>query len=339
MSSLTRVIIHESIHDVDKTAWRSSCPDSTFCQPEYFQALESSGLPCRYLYATGYEGQKIICMAVATIWPITIASRLSFRVCTLGTPLNTGLAVLTRSGDLQPDIILAIMQALAQRAREQGVRIFVGRDFGDDFPRQEQLIKLYDCATLDIRWANFNDYVSSLPNPKSTRRDIKSLTREGYHVEVARGSAIGTTEADCLLRLWLQLYNKHRSPDQIMVTASFFQEISRLEHCIFFLLRKNDQIHAFDVCFALGKTLESTYCGVNLVELGRLPAHRVMGHEIVRHAIENGFEQVNFGISNLASKVAMGCRRHALHGWLQVTPAWGSRFVRWVMQKHVIDHE
>lgn len=154
-----------------------------------------------------------------------------------------------------------------------------------------------------------------------------------------RASANLTQSASINYQLWLQLYEKHRSADQIKITPQFFIEVSKLPNCVLLTQKKDDRIEAFDLCFALGDTLESTYCGVNFKDTGRLPIHRVMGYHIVRYALASGFRHVNFGISNDASKVAMGCRLEEKLAWLHVNPAWITSGVRWVIQKFIIHHE
>lgn len=333
------ISIHTSIRCIGRDAWDSLCPEPAFFKYDYMLALESSDMPCDYLYAVEHDGSELICAAVASLWSLQVTSRQSFRVCTLGTPLNTGLAVSTRERFRRPEITLKLMRALARHANKQGVRVFIGRDFIESDLPDEQLFKLYNCATLDIRWTSFSDFISSIRNPKSARRDIRSVTKSGYVLHVQVGQAISSSDAERLHQLWLQLYEKHRSADQIKITPQFFMGVSKLPHCVLFTLEKDDRVEAFDLCFALGDTLESTYCGVNLKDTGRLPIHRVMGYHIVRHALESGFRHVNFGISNEASKVAMGCRLEEKLAWLHVKPAWITSGVRWIIQKFIIDHE
>ncbi|MDQ9126148.1 GNAT family N-acetyltransferase [Serratia fonticola] len=190
---------------------------------------------------------------------------------------------------------------------------------------------------MDFTWPSFDQYLASRSKSKSMRRDLRAIEKAGYTLETRQGVRLGDGEAQHLLQLWLQLYNKHRSPDQILVTEAFFHQMSRLEHAVWLLLRKDGIIHAFDLCFALGDTLESTYCCVDFSTTGRLAVHRVMGYEIIRYAIQQGFKTINFGISNEQSKVEAGCELRTHYAWIEAYPKWLGTMLRPLLLKAILE--
>ena len=192
---------------------------------------------------------------------------------------------------------------------------------------------------MELPWTDFEQYLEQHPKRKSIRRDLRSLEKAGYCLDIREGQALSTDEAQRLHALWLQLYRKHHSPDQIMVTEDFFLQMSQLDHAVWLLLRKEGRIDAFDLCFVLGDHLESTYCGVDLEATSRLSIHRAMGYHIVRHAIGKGLRSINFGISNEQGKVEMGCRLQACYAWMQANPKWLGRLLRMILHRFVLKHD
>jgi len=340
--SVEHIEIKESITEIDCASWNRLCQPHQFCRHAYMTALEACGLECQYLYALAMSGNEMVGAALATTWKLRLPLKLSFRITTIGTPVNTGLPVMldsiavSNTGKLRHDLVMALERASVQH----GVRLFVGRDF----PRSEDLhplllLPLYNCAWLELTWTDFEQYLAQHPKRKNMRREMRLLEKAGYHFETRQGRALSTDEAQRLYDLWQQLYRKHASPDQIRVNQAFFLQMSRLEHAVWLLLHKDGRIDAFDMCFVLGDHLESTYCGVDLAVTGRLPIHRVMGYQIIRYAINQGLNRINLGISNEQEKTVMGCRLENNYAWMQANPRWLGRWLRRVLQRFVLPHD
>lgn len=332
--------IRESITAIDRTSWNHLCQPRQFCTYEYMTALEASGLECQYLYALAISDGEMVGAALATTWKIRLPLGISFRVTTMGTPVNTGLPLMLAA---VPDAIKMrhdLVTALEQASMKRGVRLFVGRDFPThDYLPELSLDRLYNCAHLDLVWEDFEQYLAQHPKRKSIRRDLRSLEKAGYTLEIRTGQTLSRNEAQRLHALWLQLYWKHHSPDQIMVTVEFFQQMSQLDHAVYLLLCKDGRIDAFDLCFILGSQLESTYCGVDLGATGRLSVHRAMGYQIVRYAVGRSLSSINFGISNEQGKIEMGCRLESCYAWMAGNPKWLGGGLRMILHKFVLTHE
>ncbi|GAA3582651.1 hypothetical protein GCM10023078_08130 [Gibbsiella greigii] len=335
-----RIEFRHSVADIDAQDWDRLCQPHQFCRHDYMTALEASGLDCRFLYALAITPAGLAGIGIATQWSIAMPCRLSLSTTTLGTPVNTGLPLMIAPWAEPAAVSQKLVQALAAQSGKQGSRLFIGRDFPEArFLGPTRLDRLYACAHLDLAWPDFETYLAGQPKRKSLRRDIRSLGKAGYELEIRKGQRLSEEEALRLHALWLQLYKKYQSPDQIMVTKAFFLEMSRLEHAVWLLLRKDGRIDAFDMCFTLGDTLESTYCGVDFEQTGRLSVHRVMGYEIVRYALEQGLRSINFGISNEQSKVDMGCRLETCYAWFKANPSWLGFLFRPLIFKFVLENE
>jgi len=332
-----QIEIKDSIQDIEKHVWNRLCQKGQFCNHEYLHALESSNLGCKYLYALAFVDGELVGAAFATTWRITMMQRLSLRVTTMGTPVNTGLALLVKPHANETTLRHKLIVALERASAKRGIRLFIGRDFPTQgYVEKLSLTRLYDCAYLNLRWGNFEQYLNQHPKRKNVRRDIRSLETAGYRLEIREGRVLSDEEAQRLHELWLQLYRKHQSPDQIMVNRDFFLQLSKLGHAVWLLLQKENRIDAFDLCFVLDGQLESTYCGVDIQTTGRLPVHRVMGHHIIRYAIKKGLHIINFGISNEQSKVEMGCCLKPCYAWIEANPKWLGYLLRPLLRRFVL---
>lgn len=336
-SSHINIIFVDSVARVGKDAWDTLCAPHQYCRYDYMAALEASNLDCSFIYAIAQNTVRIVGIAVATLWKIPLLGKMAIRVLTTGSPVNTGSPLMLSPEADVVNISGILLRAMEKKASELGVRLFVGRDLPTaDFAKLPHLERLYLCAWLELTWTDFEQYLSSRSKRKSLRREMRAIENVGYTLEIRQGHRVTREEAQRLHQLWLQLYNKHRSADQIFVTKEFFLEISVLEHAVWFLLRKDGVIHAFDLCFALGDILESTYCGVDFSLTGNLAVHRIMGYEIVRYAIEKRFSAINFGISNEQSKIDAGCKFRTQYAWIEAYPKWLGTMLRPVLLKAVL---
>ncbi|QPF73202.1 GNAT family N-acetyltransferase [Roseateles sp. DAIF2] len=332
--------LHDSVAGIGPQVWQAWITPQQYFRYDYMQALEASRLDCRFVYAVAREAGEVVGLMLAAIWRVRLPLGLSLRVMSTGSPLNIGLPLMPEPAKTGEGLARALLEALRGRAGELGVRLFVGRDLPcADFGRLPGLLRLYDCAWLTLRWPDFEAYLASRPRRKSLRRDLRAVEKAGFELEL-REEGVGPTpeEARHLHRLWLQLYDKHRSPDQLYLSEEFFMQMAGLPHAVWLLLRNLDgEIVAFDLCFALGDTLESTYCGVDLERCARLPVHRVMGYEIVRYALRRPrLRRINFGISNVQSKQDAGCEMLPQYGWIETRPRWLGALLRPLLLRFVL---
>lgn len=331
------IVFVDSVSQVGQMTWDALCASRQYCRYRYMEALEGSGLDCQFIYAVAQDDSGVQGIALATLWRLRLLGKMGVRVLTTGSPVNTGSPLMLAPGADTVRVAGDLMRAMERKASEMGVRLFVGRDLPTaDFANLPHMERLYACAYLDVSWPNFEQYLASRGKSKSIRRDMRAIDRAGYTLEVRQGKRLSQAESTRLHRLWLQLYHKHRSADQIFLTEAFFREMSKLEHAVWLLLRKGGVIHAFDLCFALGDTLESTYCGIDIAATGRLAVHRAMGYEIIRFAIENHFGAVNFGISNEQGKVEAGCRLRMHYAWVEAYPKWLGAMLRPTLLKAIL---
>ncbi|AKN65491.1 GNAT family N-acetyltransferase [Herbaspirillum seropedicae] len=329
--------LHGTIAAIDAQQWERLRHPGQFCRHDYLLALEQSRIACQFLYATAWREGQLIGAAVATLWSLRLCWWAELKVGTVGTPLNTGLAMMLAGDDGNTALAGSLIAALEKASVARGARLFVARDFpAPHCCGQASLDLLYRRACLVLQQADFAAFVASHPRGKHIRREIRSLEKAGYTVEIRRASALSLSEAQRLHQLWLQLFHKHRSADQIEVSPAFFASMSRLPHALLLLLRREQQIDAFDLCFILGDELESTYCGVDLARTARLSVHRAMGYHIVRVAYEAGLRRINFGISNEQQKQEMGCQFDGLYARITASPRWLGGPLRYLLRRFVL---
>ena len=64
-----------------------------------------------------------------------------------------------------------------------------------------------------------------------------------------------------------------------------------------------------------GSVLDSKFCGRDYGRIGRLPVGHFLIAETIRHACENGFALLSFGITNEQVKSRYGCVFRVIRGY------------------------
>ena len=314
-----------SVADIDRDIWTQLLPEGHFAKHSYMMALEQSRLDCRFSYAILYVERKAVAILIATQWPLQLPLGLGLQVMTTGTPVNTGSPLLTRDEDQRAQYLALLLPVMQQQGKRSGARLFLGRDLDKEDCRViRDVQKLYNCAFLSLDWPDFESYLAALNKSrrKSIRRDIAAIERAGFELDVQIGELQDAEDVRQLQPLWQQLYRKHHSPDQIYLGDDYFRLIAKQPHAIWFLLRQNGRLCAFDLCFNHGDLLESTYCGLDIETCSRLPVHKVMGYEIIRYAIKHPeLKVINFGISNEQTKLEAGCYFVMQYAQIRIFPS------------------
>lgn len=335
--------VTRSLDDIDPMGWDTLLHPEDYFTYSYLKALANSQLACEFLYAVAECQHKPVAMSFGFFMQFPVWKNISTKVWFGGSPVNVGIPFACHPAVSAAKVFYDLQVALFEAAQAASATCLMWRDFPDGNALmhdsglaahlQLSYVPLFSWAILDVQWPDFPSYLGALPasHRKRIRRDIKTVQQADYMLQICDGREVQAQE---LLPLWLNVYNKYRDEDQIRLTERYFHEMAQQQHAIFFLLRQHTKLVAFDLCFALGQTLESQYCGVDYAATGSMPVQRYVGHEIVRYAIAKGYKTINFGISNVETKRRAGSRFVMIHGYTRPTSSWVNRVGgRWLLTR------
>lgn len=243
-----------------------------------------------------------------------------------GSPANLGCGFLFRAEEYVDQTLPLLAEAMTAEARAMGAKVLLMRDFWHPGPEAAYAPKFAELgfrrvaqfpdAVLDVPWSDVDGWLASLPAKarKTAKRDARRVESAGFRFEVRRGRPSPKLAED-MERLWLNLYHKYQDPDQILLPGEYFREVPALAESVLLLTYHGDDLVCFDMLVERGHLVESTYSGADYERIGSTPVHRFMGHQIIRHAIENGFSMIDFGLSNEAAKLKMGCSLRVAWGY------------------------
>jgi phytoene dehydrogenase-like protein/predicted N-acyltransferase len=322
----------QDLGDIPAQAWNRLVQPEQYFRHDYLMSLTRSRLDCEYRFAIAETKDGVQAFAFGYLMRFPLLPGVRVKVFIGGSPVNIGLPFACDPCLPAPQVLEQLTQTLLAEARHQGALFFVVRDFAegktptiDAAAARLGLVSmpLHACAWLNSAWADFDTYLAALrgANRKAIRRDLRTVEDAGFVLKVQRGTELDFDPAE-IQPLWEAIYRRHDDRDQVYLPPDYFRAMAELPHAVFFLLQRDDRPVAFDLCFALGSVLESVHCGLDYGVGNNLPIHRYMSHRITGYAIEQGFSQVNFGISNEATKQRTGCRLEMQHAYVRAVPPW-----------------
>lgn len=278
-----------------------------------------------YLYDLDIVGVRLpaaahILQPLRRVWP----RLLHVRTYELGSPTPLTNPFLVTDERLRAPAVHALIEAgiaRAQRARAQFVLV---QNFPSlDLPAAQQLqalgfapVPMLPTAIVDLPYASFDEYLGAM-RAQYRRRARQAFKRSSElrieHLEHFRD------HADELARLWRLIYDRAIEVRREILPAGFFAAVSELEESSVLLARRGDgSIAAFALLLADRPWLSFLHCGFDAEAARSEGAYFRLLYEIVRVAIEQGFEQVELGMTTLQPKLDIGgvpiplyaCLRH-----------------------------
>jgi hypothetical protein len=170
-------------------------------------------------------------------------------------------------------------------------------------------------AVVDLPYDSFDDYLAAM-RAQYRRRARQTLKRSAdLTVEHVREFA---EQADELARLWRTVYDRASEVKREIFTAAFFRAVSKVEETSVLLLRRGDgSIASFALLLADDPWLSFLQCGFEAGAGRGEGAYFRLLYEIIRAAIEGGYEQVELGMTTLAPKLDVGAVPVPLFAWLK----------------------
>jgi Acetyltransferase (GNAT) domain len=314
----------QNLTDVPAAEWDAICgPDDWFTH-SYLTALHRSDLACRFVYFVAYRGSRAVGLSFGAFVSYPLALGFSVPVFTLGTPVNLGLPFACVPAERCEEVFAALCQAAHEEAQRRG-------GAGRTLPPSEISFRSSPTCSRSPPPSAPAGAWTSIPAPCWTFGGRSSRTtslRAGW----ASASATPGTRSSSLTRAAPLRSTLARRPQvpcwtrrssctcgtrcsfgrtiaiRFRSPLGYFAELVRHESSLFFLLRKASRTVAFYYVLRRGRRLDSIFCGHEAAPVQGMSYNRVLGYELVRWAIANGFTLFNFGISNEDTKKAMGCR-------------------------------
>ncbi|HZE03606.1 MAG TPA: GNAT family N-acetyltransferase, partial [Solirubrobacteraceae bacterium] len=170
-------------------------------------------------------------------------------------------------------------------------------------------------AIVDLPYGSFDEYLGAMRS--QYRRRAHQTFNRSASLRVERRQQFGDL-ADDLARLWKAIYDRARELKREVLTPAFFRAASTVEGTEVLLMRRaNGTIASFALLLADRPWLAFLQCGFESTAGRSEGAYFRLLYEIIRYAIDRGFEQVDLGITTLAPKLDVGAVPIPLIGWLR----------------------
>lgn len=319
------------LRDLDESissAWDSLCRPDDYFNAGYLQALAHADLDCSFRYFVAREDGRIVGITFGYFTRFPLFGPFKPLVFIGGSPVSFGFPFAFQADSPQIDIFTRLVQAVVAEAQRQRAASLLIRDLWSPDPQQSYSailkylgfvhLPLFQRASMHIQWRSFEEYLAALQyRPRrAIRSGIQKIATNRYRPEVLSGREAQPYLAD-MTRLWYYTYLKYKDRDQLLLAESYFRAMISLPECRVFLLWQNEQLAAFGLTFERDALLETNHCGVDYTLVGKDPAHRFLEYECIRYAITHLCKTIDFGISNEAEKLHLGCSLQGLSGYLR----------------------
>lgn len=245
------------------------------------------------------------------------------RTYELGSPTPLTNPFLVAEAQLRPAAVEALIttafeQAKAGRAQFALVQNFASRAV----PAAQQLeqlgfteVPMLPTAVVDLPYSSFDEYLGAM-RAQYRRRARQAFKRsQELRVEHLQDFA-GLAEE--LARLWRLIYERATEVKREVLTPAFFAAASEVEQTSVLITRRGDgSVASFALLLDDRPWLSFLHCGFDAGPGRSEGAYFRLLYEIVRVAIEGGFEQVELGMTTLEPKLDIGGVPVQLFAWVK----------------------
>jgi predicted N-acyltransferase len=312
---------------------------------EYLRAwerVELSGLCSRPVLAYGTESSRPIAACPGYFYDLDVPTvrtpggigavrvlrrvfpRLLFaRTYELGSPTPLSNPFLLSEERLRPRAVPEMIEAALREGEREGAEFVLVQNFTSrSGPAADALselgfagVPIPATAVVDLPYSSFDEYLGAM-RAQYRRRARQTLRRSG-DLRVEHLHQFGEW-ADELTRLWRAVYDRATEVKREILTPGFFRALSDAEETSLLLTRRADgSVASFAVLLDDHPWLSFLHCGFE-AEAGRQEgSYFRLLYEIIRVAIEGGYEQVDLGITTLVPKLDAGAVPVPLFAWVK----------------------
>lgn len=245
------------------------------------------------------------------------------RTYELGSPTPLTNPFLVCDPDLRGAAVRALIAAALDHAEDSAAEFLLVQNFTSrNGPAGEQLadlgfggVPMPYTAVVDLPYRSFEEYLNAMR--AQYRRRARQVLKRSDELSVEHREQFGELAGE-LAALWRLVYERACEVKREILTPAYFRATSELEASSVLLTRRPDgSIASFALLLGDRPWLAFLQCGFD-AEAGRTEgAYFRLLYEIVRLAIEQGFEQVELGMTTLEPKLDVGAIPVPLFAWVK----------------------
>ena len=286
-----RIQQHDSLLDIDATAWNALAADSPFLRHEFLSALERAGCVGKetawepaYLTATDESGRLVGALPLyvkydslgefvfdwswAAAYDRADLSYYPKLVCAVPfTPATGNRLLVDGEREFEPVAtqLLIAARTLGAEVRASSLHVLFPTDRERRFLRKDGLMSRKSCQFHwhNDRYATFDDFLGrfSSAKRKKVRRERRRIAEANVTFEHLRGDEPCTEDWNAVYEYYAHTFRRRgRAP---YLNRRFFDEIARTmpERLVIILARFGQQPIATAICFRSDDTLYGRYWG------------------------------------------------------------------------------
>jgi predicted N-acyltransferase len=260
------------------------------------------------------------------------------RTYELGSPTPLSNPFLVCEQHLRARLVPALIEAGLREGERQDAEFVLVQNFTSRTgPAADMLhglgfagVPIPPTAVVDLPYRSFDEYLGAMR--AQYRRRTRQTLKRSSDLTVEQVSDFAHL-AEELARLWRAVYERASEVKREILTPAFFRAVSAVDEASVLLMRRPDRsVASFALLLADDPWLSFLQCGFE-VEAGRQEgAYFRLLYEIIRVAIEGGYEQVDLGMTTLTPKFDVGAVPVPLFAWLKHRNPMFQRIIRWLAQ-------
>jgi len=245
------------------------------------------------------------------------------RTYELGSPTPLTNPFLVPDLGRRPEAVRTLIGAAVEEGKRCDADFVLVQNFvSREGPAAEELkslgfagVPMLPTGVVDLPFDSFDDYLGAMRS--QYRRRARQAFKRSKELSAEHVSDFAE-HADEFARLWGLIYERASEIKREILTPDFFRTASAVEDASVLLMRRPDgSIASFGLLLADRPWLSFLQCGFE-EEAGRDEgAYFRLLYEIVRLGIEEGYEQVDLGVTTLEPKLDVGAVPLPLHGWVR----------------------
>ena len=339
--------VYRSLDGAVCSEWDRLCQPDDYFHSRYLRALAHAKLDASFRYFLVREADRVVGITFGYFTRYPLAGPCKPLVFISGSPLNFGFPFALRTRGKEIDVFVRLLQAMRAEAQKQHAASLLVRDLWMPGPQEtygpalQSLgfvpMPLFQRALMHLPWQTFEGYLMALQSSyrRKTRAELQKIAANQYHAQTVTGPDIEPYLAD-IARLWKYTYLKYKDRDQLFLSDDYFRSVAALPESIAFLLFHRERLAAFGLSFARDSLLETNHSGVDYTVVGNIAAHRFIEYETIRYAINQHFKTIDFGISNEAGKLRLGCCLQGVSGYICPLTPLSSVFTRLHLERWLL---
>ncbi len=216
----------------------------------------------------------------------------------------------------------AVLRTAVREADRGGAQLMIVQNFATPVSPEAPVLRelgfspvpIPPTVVLDLPFGDFDEYLAAMRS--HYRRRARKVLKKSRHLEVERVHDFAPL-APRLAQLWRLVYERADVRREILGEAYFRGAAGVDETSVLVLRRADGSIASYALLLDDRPWLHFLYCGFEQQAGLEESAYFRLIYEIVRDALERGFEHVNLGITTLEPKLDAGGRVVPLYGWIR----------------------